>query len=962
MDLTLDLHELPARRREVVGRYWGQFAAAAGHAGLALELGPAVQGALPAVWAASDFVAQSSLREPRLLQELVASGDLTGRYREADYRQRLAPRLAACAEEAALHAALRCFRRREMVRIAWRDLSGWADLAETLADLSRLAGVCLDAALDWLTPRLAQALGTPIGRRSSTPQRLVVIGMGKLGAGELNFSSDIDLVLAYDEEGDCTGGRTPLSNHEFFTALARRLIHALHTPTGDGFVFRVDTRLRPFGDSGPLVMGFDAMEDYYQTHGREWERYAWIKAAVVAGDRAAGERLMVMLKPFVYRRYLDFGAFESLRGMKALIETEVKRKGMADNIKLGAGGIREIEFIGQAFQLIRGGRAPALQQRAILPVLQRLAKDDLLPGYVTTELSAAYRFLRRTENRLQEYADQQTHQLPVDAEGRERLAFSMGYADWDAFHRDLDRHRRRVQGYFQQVFAVPQSEERDGAGQLAQLWSGALPDEVGERALKDAGYARPAETVAALMRFHDSASCRQLSTTGRTRLDQLMPLLLAAAGAAAQPDATLARLLDLLEKIVRRSTYLALLAESSLALSQLVRLCAASPWIAGLLTRHPLLLDELLDPRTLYAPLKRQALAAGLAADLARVDGEDLEQQMEVLRHFQQANVLRVAAADIAGVYPLMVVSDHLTEIAEVCVAAALELADEHLRSRHGAPRCRIADRLVEPGFAVIGYGKLGGIELGYGSDLDLVFLHGSDGEELGTQGARPLDNAVFFARLGQRLIHILTAHTPAGVLYEVDMRLRPSGASGMLVSSLKAFAHYQRNDAWTWEHQALVRARFIGGDLEVAGAFAAVRREVLARSRDPASLRREVREMRERMRRELGQPHPGRFDPKQDAGGIADIEFMVQYGVLAWAHDHPQLLLYTDNIRLLEGFAREGLLAARDAALLSDIYRAYRAKVHQLTLLNEAAMVDADAFAGERAAVTRLWDELIQK
>jgi glutamate-ammonia-ligase adenylyltransferase len=373
------------------------------------------------------------------------------------------------------------------------------------------------------------------------------------------------------------------------------------------------------------------------------------------------------------------------------------------------------------------------------------------------------------------------------------------------------------------------------------------------------------------------------------------------------------------------------------------------------------LLDELLDPRTLYAPLTRAALEAELAAELARIDSEDLEQQMEALRHFQQANVLRVAAADVAGVYPLMVVSDHLTEIAEVAVGAALRLAREHLVTRHGTPRCRIDGELVEPGFAIIGYGKLGGIELGYGSDLDLVFLHGSEGEELGTQGTKPIDNTVFFARLGQRIIHMLTAHTPAGVLYEVDMRLRPSGASGMLVSSAAAFAEYQRHDAWTWEHQALVRARVLVGDPSLVERFTAIRREVLGRQREGTQLRREVREMRERMRAELGQRQTDRFDLKQDAGGIADIEFMVQYGVLAWAHTYPQLLTFTDNIRLLEGFARAGLMSAADADLLSDIYRAYRAKVHQLTLLKEPAVVEAQAYADKRAAVLRLWNILLE-
>ena len=963
MNFVPDFQVLPARQRERVTQYWERFTAAAQAQGMHFTADTVPAASLAPVWAASDFVAQSCIHAPSLLMELAGSGDLTSGYGEGTYGKRLGALLQDVADEDVLSEGLRRFRRREMVRIAWRDLAGWAELEETLADLSGLAAACIDQALLCLETWQAQERGVPQGQVSGARQGLVVIGMGKLGAGELNFSSDIDLIFAYGEEGEAEGVKGSVSNQEYFTALARRLIQALHASTAEGFVFRVDMRLRPFGDSGPLVMSFDAMEEYYQAHGREWERYAWIKAAVVAGDRAAGVRLMAMLKPFVYRRYLDFSAFESLRAMKTLIAAEVKRKGLADNIKLGAGGIREIEFIGQVFQLIRGGRETELQERPILRVLQRLVTGKYLPDYAGAELAEAYRFLRRTENRLQEYADQQVHRLPADPEGRERMAIAMGYGDWGHFARDLQRHRRRVQDHFEQVFAAPQTEEAvSGDGmELAQLWSGVLHGEAAHKVLAAAGFVHPEEVFARLQRFRESANCRHLSARGRGRLDHLMPLLIGALAQTGQPDTSLARALDLLEKIVRRTTYLALLAENPMALSQLVRLCAASPWIAALLTRHPLLLDELLDPRSLYAPLDRVALEAELSADLARLGAEDLEQQMEVLRHFQQANVLRVAAADVVGAYPLMVVSDHLTEIAEVSVNAALRLAREHLVARHGAPRCRIDGEITEPGFAVVGYGKLGGIELGYGSDLDLVFLHGSEGEELGTQGDKPIDNSIFFARLGQRIIHMLTAHTPAGVLYEVDMRLRPSGAAGMLVSSVAAFAEYQRADAWTWEHQALVRARVVAGDAAVAARFAAIRCEVLSRRRDTSQLRREVREMRERMRAELGERQPHRFDLKQDAGGIADIEFMVQYGALAWAHSHPELLRYTDNIRLLEGFALAGLMSMQDAGLLSDIYRAYRAKVHQLTLLKEPAVVNAEAFAGEREAVLRIWATLLE-
>ena len=595
-------------------------------------------------------------------------------------------------------------------------------------------------------------------------------------------------------------------------------------------------------------------------------------------------------------------------------------------------------------------------------MLERLREHGYLPAHVVDDLIRAYHFFRRAENRLQEYADQQTHRLPRDAHGCLRLAWSMGYADWDSFAEVLRQYRRRVHGHFAHLFAAPEEgAAAEAPAPLARVWRGGLAAAEAHEALAGAGFADSAEALQQIARLRESAAFRQLSAQGRERLDYFMPLLLAAVAQAERPTVTLARVMSLLEKIARRTAYLALLAENTVALSQLVRLCAASPWIAAQLARHPLLLDELLDPRALYAPLDRAALRAELAAELAGVAEDDLEQQMEVLRHFKQANVLRVAAADVAGAYPLMVVSDHLTEIAEVTLAKLVRLARAHMTARHGAPQCRVEERSFEPGFAVIGYGKLGGIELGYGSDLDLVFLHDSAGEDLGTQGAKPLDNAVYFARLGQRLIHMATAHTPSGVLYDIDMRLRPSGASGMLVSSMTAFTEYQRKDAWTWEHQALVRARVVAGDAEVAGQFEAVRREVLSRRREPAALRREVREMRQRMRDELGRRDAAQFDLKQDAGGIADIEFMVQYGVLAWACDCPELLRYTDNIRLLEGFAGAGLMAAADVRMLSDAYRAYRARVHQLTLQDEPAVVAAEAFAEVRAEVLRLWRTLME-
>jgi glutamate-ammonia-ligase adenylyltransferase len=751
-------------------------------------------------------------------------------------------------------------------------------------------------------------------------------------------------------------GHSYLTNEQFFQRLAQKLVQALNTQTADGFVFRVDTRLRPFGESGPLVLSFDALHDYYQAQAREWERYAMVKARPIAGDPEDVRHLMDMLRAFVYRRYLDYGAIESLRDMKALISKEVERKGMEDNIKLGPGGIREVEFVGQVFQIIRGGREPELQIRPIMAVLALLGDKGLLPGYVVAQLSQAYRFLRLVENRLQAWRDQQTHMLPEGDAGRLRLARAMGYSDWTGFRAVLERHRGRVQGHFDKVFAAPQAEEED-EGPFAALWKGSLDASLAVGLLAETGFSHPESAVARLRLFRKSATCRSLSSRGRERLDRLMPMLLEAVAGCPAPDEGLNRVVNLVESIARRTAYLALLVENPVALSQLVRLIAISPWIAARLARQPLLLDELLDPRRLYAPLRHRELQGELDTLLAAVDPDDQEQQMERLRQFSQSNMLRVAAADLTGAIPVMIVSDYLTDIAEVSVAAVLSQCWDHLVRRHGRPRDIYGD---DSGFAVIGYGKLGGIELGYGSDLDLVFLHGNRDPNAMTDGTRPLANDVFYARLAQRLIHMLNTATASGVLYEVDTRLRPDGAAGLLVSSLEAFARYQAESAWTWEHQALLRARPVAGDPAVRSRFRAIRAGVLASPRDPGRLRSDVREMREKMRAQLDRSNGHKFDLKQGCGGIADIEFMVQYRVLRWASRYPDLLDWTDNIRLLESLTRHDLLPGRAAEQLADAYRALRTDYHRFSLQDEPGLIPETRLQSERETVRELWRSMM--
>lgn len=910
------------------------------------------------ILACSDFIAQSCLRQPQQMVDLIQSGALQESYAPEQMQGLLGELLQSVNDENSLQQQLRLFRRRQMVRIAWRDIAGWADLDETLTDLSNLADACVDLSLAKLYQWQCRDIGTPCNE-AGEPQQLVVLGMGKLGAHELNYSSDIDLIYCFPEQGETRDGPRSMSNEQFFTRLGQRLTQAINNQTVDGFVFRVDLRLRPFGDSGPPAMSFAGMENYYTVHGREWERYAMIKARVIAGDKQAGAELMAVLRPFVYRRYLDYGAYESLREMKEMIAQEVKRKGMESNVKLGPGGIREVEFIGQAFQLIRGGQDKQLQERQIRKVLVLLQEHDLLPAYVVEELDRCYVFLRNAEHRLQQWRDEQTQTLPEDEEGQIRLAYAMGFSSWQAFREELNGVMSRVHDHFMQVFAAPQAEtgkDDDSGNELQALWQGLQDQDESIHILMKLGFPVAEEALRQVSGLRNSRVYSLLSKNGKSRMDRLMPLLISAIGISENSMQTLSRILGVLEKIARRTAYLALLVENPMALSQLVRLCSASPWITQQLSQYPMLLDELLDPRSLYVPPTRDAMEAELRQRMAKVDREDLETQMEVLRHFHHATMLRVAAADVVDAIPLMVVSDHLSDLAETVLGEVLDLAWWHLVARHGRPICSSDGTLCEQGFAIVAYGKLGGLELGYGSDLDIIFLHGSDSEDQLTSGEKPVANAVFFARLAQRIIHMLSAMTPSGQLYEVDTRLRPSGASGLMVSSLEAFEQYQLEKAWTWEHQALVRARVVAGDRLIATAFEQIRQKVLSLPREETTLKQEVSEMREKMRSNLGSKDEQEFDIKQDRGGIADIEFIVQYAALAWAREHPGLITYTDNMRILDALGAAGLMPDEDVLQLQQAYKAYRQQVHRMKLQELPARITDTRLAVERENVRRIW------
>ena len=843
-------------------------------------------------------------------------------------RERMRAALAGVAP-AQLGAAMRDLRREVMLTVMARDLGGAADLLEVTTAMTELAEETIRAGLAAAVAEVTPRLGTPMGEQSGLPQTLHVVGMGKLGGGELNVSSDIDLIFVYPEEGETAGGKLSVGNQEYFQEVGKRLITLLSDVTAEGYVFRVDMRLRPWGD-GPLAMGFDALENYLVAHGRDWERYAWIKGRALTGDRI--EELEAVVRPFVYRRYLDFGAIESLKGLHAQIKREVTRRDLADHVKLGPGGIREIEFVAQALQMIRGGREPRLRIRPTIPVLNELVALNQMPREAADALAAAYDFLRRVEHRLQYAEDQQTHTLPRGEEARARLAVAMGSTDYPAFIKALDAHRDAVRLHFETVLGDP-APTLNGNGS-----SGGAPVDW-EKQLAAQGFEDPAELARLLESTLTGARARRLAQGSRERFEALIGPMIAAARATATPQLALTRLLAFAENIASRSGYLALLSQAPSALARLAKLLGASGWAAQYLGSHPILLDELIDERTLYAAQDLPAYSAALREQLAAHAG-DIEAQMNATREAHHTAVFRILAQDLQGLLTIEKLADLLSELADRTLEEVLTACWATVPKRH----------VDKPRFSIIAYGKLGGKELGYASDLDLVFVY-DDADDLAAEN---------YARLAQKLLTFLETRTTAGRLFEADTRLRPDGESGLLVSSLSAYRNYQEKRAWLWEHQALTRARFCAGDTAIGAAFEQERAHILTLPREPDKLKREVRDMRKKMH----EGHPNRsqlFDLKHDEGGMVDIEFCVQALVLAHAREHRELIANLGNIALLGLAARAGLLDADLAQQGADAYRTYRAHQHALRLNGaEYARIDPALCAGEIAAVKRLWQAVL--
>ena len=848
-----------------------------------------VEHPLARVALASDFVVDTLARQPALLAHLA----------QPDPPPLPVPRLDP-AQPQEWAAQLRRYRAAASARLVWRDVLGLDDVDATLAGATTLAETCLQCALQALEQQFSTRHGQVIAEDGSV-QRLVVFGLGKLGGGELNFSSDVDLVYAYPQAGQSDGAR-PLAAEEYFARLGQQLARLLDETTADGFSHRVDLRLRPFGSAGRVALSFNGMDQYFQREGRDWERYAWLKARAVAGDIAAGEAWLETLRPFVYRRYLDFTALDGLRDMKAAITAEVAHHARLDDIKRGPGGIREIEFLAQSLQLIRGGREASLRERRLLPALQALVDLGQIDPPTGQALADAYRFLRRVENRLQMLRDAQTHALPQGEPERERIALGLGYAHWQALLEALAPHRTRVAAEFAELLAP--RVHATAPDTLADYWR-ALPE--GDAApLLGIGLHDPNNAHHMLADFAQSSGVRARSEGARTRLDRVMPALLHAAIRATQPDAALRRVLGLLQATLRRTSYLALLDEQPSALARLVDVLSRSALLAERLAAYPLLLDELLDTR-ISGPLPDRAALHTACVDTLQID--DTEAALRELNERRLALSFRIALATLDGRQQPVDSTQQLAWLAEAVVQTVLQLARRELVAAHG--------QVPGGAFAIIGYGSLGGLELGFGSDLDLVFLYDHPREVEASDGKRPLEAGRWFARLAQKVMTLLGAETGAGRLYDIDVRLRPDGGKGALVSSLASYRDYQRDRAWTWEHQALVRARAVAGDAALCEAFVQVRRETLTRVRDPALLHEDVRKMRARMRSELDRSDAGRLDLKQGAGGLVDLEFLLQAGVLGQAAQHPALLLACATPALIDALVQVQWLPAESAAPL---------------------------------------------
>ncbi len=909
---------------------------------------------------------------------------------------------------------LRVTRRQHSAAIAVLELSQKISVEQAMLRMSLLAESLIQVAYLWSYAMQSQTFGAAASsldwaQHSQEPgtelaielnqqptkldrsfQNMMVLAMGKFGGMELNFSSDIDLIFFYPSAGQTIGGRRTIENNRFFQKVGQQLIRLLDEKTSDGFVFRVDMRLRPYGDSGNLVMSVDQAEDYYHEQGRGWERFAMVRARIITGRPEEKYQLEQILRPFAFRRYIDYGVIDSLRSMKDMIQREVRRRGLVGDIKLGAGGIREIEFMVQSLQLIQGGRNKRLQERNLLKVLPLLAEQELLPEHSAEELADNYRFLRRLEHCLQQLEEKQTQQLPETTETQAVIATLMGFAHWDNFKVKLDQIQQSTNQQFNAIFGEEPTLNEEQDDFYLSLWEGYISAEKLSEKLISVSIIDAKQLVNLITGFRNSNAHVSLSQKGAKRLKLFLPTLLAIGLETENPIETITNLIRILRTILKRTAYLDLLSENLPILQHLVDLVSRSQWIVDRLCESPILFDELLYPNSLYEPLQTSDLRSELRQSLLRIEESDQEQILDTIRNFKQINELRVAAALLAERLSISQVNRYLSQLAEVIIQTALGICWRQMIERYGEPSglvdtaetasnidssldSDVSSIAVDTGFAIIAYGKLGGNELGFNSDLDLVFLFDQPlasetvGARNGSSSDKPsriLNISRFYTRLAQKLIHFLSTRTSLGVLYEVDMRLRPSGNSGMLVSHIDTFEVYQQESAWTWEHQALVRARPVAGSASICQRFAEIRHETLCQQRDSALLKKDVVEMRQKMRNELDKSAKTLFNIKQGAGGVVDIEFISQYLVLEHSHKIKSTgegyFVPDSTIEILRFFNRQELLPVEDSRQLISAFRNYINRLNELTLEGKAKLVELTEFEHQINNVQRVWNYIL--
>ena len=907
---------------------------------------------------ASPFIKRVCISQPEWLFRLLAEDALHQDYDLNLYRQLLNPAFHAADSVETLQKQIRNLRTASFARIAWRDLQQYTTVEQTLDELSSFAEICLQGTLQWCFEWL-QSRPTANEFVQSLQQNIVIFALGKLGGRELNFSSDVDIVFAYADDGDFTQEQYANAS-EFYLKVIQLFIKVLSEQTQDGFAFRVDTRLRPFGESGALLPSFLAIDQYFQTHGRDWERYAWMKARAIAGDIKSGKQFLHEVAPFIYRRYLDYGAMQSLREMKLLIDKKAHLNSEKEDLKIGVGGIREIEFITQMFQLTYGGKNSSLRIQSTLKGLQQLKNQGLLSIEWVNDLIKAYLFLRKSENALQLREDQQIHTLPIQEKEKNHFAYLMEFQNWQDFYAEYKHHKKKVNELFQSILNIDEGQnEEPESHELESVWEQIDEQEYCLAILSKYFLTTYEHIYQNLRSFQQSSRVQKLIPVARNRLDAFMPIFLQELQAFDEPVSVFDRFINLLKQIVQRSTYISLLIESRDKLSAIFVLIQASPWISQYLCTHPSLLDGVIGMDESYKPPSFIEMQQQLNLKLNNTI-IDLDKYMEALREFKHSQVIQIAAADVVENYSVMKVSDHLSWLAEICIKSAADYARDELIQKYGKPRCVVHGKAYTPEILIIEYGKLGGLELGYGSDLDIVFLHNSIGEECETEGDKKIHNDIFFTRLVQRSIHILTTVTSNGKVFDADLRLRPHGESGPIITSLKAYENYLLNDAWLWEHQALVRARAVTNSSKLLDEFSNIRNKVLCQERKIEDVRASIIEMRDKMLSASKSDSSSVFNIKKDVGGIVDIEFMVQFLVLSYSHKFPQICKRTDNVRILEDCAEVGLIELEQASILKEIYLKYRKYLHQLNLQLLPETVDLTLFVQERQVVKKYWASLL--